>query len=182
MKSLLFPLFCILASFFVLLTDPTFTYILLDNKEAVQPTQQLIQTFAGINTIPENFNTEEKSHLEDVTLLIRIAFFLLAVISIILFRNKQWMKITSKGTIILLIILALATIIPFDSLFTTFHQILFPQGNWTFPVDSTIISFYPKEFFQNYSIAIAIHAIVIALTLTYLQIVSRKGLKEFYTK
>jgi len=167
---LLFPFFCLFLSLFVLITDPAFTYLLLE-KEAVQPTKQLFKYFAGRAEIPEIFDDTEKAHFGDVKKIIWGSFALLIILTLIC--CKEWEKIAKKGTLLLLALILLAVMMPFDTLFTIFHQVLFPQGNWMFPADSTIITFYPMSFFITYAIAIAIHAVITAGIL--LEIVSRKG-------
>ena len=34
----------------------------------------------------------------------------------------------------------------FNGLFAAFHGALFPQGNWTFPSDTLLITMYPLDF------------------------------------
>lgn len=158
--TIIFPLFCLLLSFLILLTDSHFTYSLLEKNESIQPTKELMNYFIGKGQMPEVFNTEEKSHLQDVKELIRYAVitFLLTIIALIYcgFNPKA-------GTILLIILLAASIIMPFDTLFTKFHQIFFPQGNWTFPPESTLIQFYPASFFATYGLSIGIFALFISL-------------------
>ena len=42
-------------------------------------------------------------------------------------------------------------LIDFNSLFTVFHLLLFPQGNWQFSFDSLLIRTFPIEFFISIS-------------------------------
>src|SRR3989338_5239926 len=39
----------------------------------------------------------------------------------------------------------------FDLAFTLFHNLFFPQGNWTFPSDSLLIRTFPLGFFMGMS-------------------------------
>ncbi len=171
---IIFPIFCLLLSFYVLTTDPVFTYLLLENSESIEPTKQVFSHFDGKTELPDVFNEGEKSHLIDVRRRIHYAYYLLDFLTIILvycmIGNSQ--KVIKTGTILLLIILLMASIIPFEKIFTMFHQIAFPQGNWMFPAGSKLINFYPTAFFANYSIAIALYSIVVAGAVI---IVSRKG-------
>ncbi len=169
--TIFFPLLCLLLSFFILLSDSHFTYSLLDN-ESVQPTKELMNYFIGKGQVPEVFSTEEKSHLQDVKQLIRFVFIMLLITMLLLLYSGYNAK---QGTIILICILVAGLIIPFDALFTKFHQIFFPQGNWTFAVDSTLITFYPQNFFSTYALSTAIFAVFIALILIHFKIVSRRG-------
>ena len=171
--TILFPTFCLLFSFFVLISDPAFTY-LLQKPESIPATQQLLKHFAGQEQIPNIFNQQEKSHLEDVTLLIRLAAILLITIVIACFLLKpNWPLVIKRGTLLLILLLLAGLIVPFDTLFTTFHKIFFPQGNWMFSPESTLIQFYPATFFIAYAVAISLHAIITAAI--FLGIVSKKG-------
>ena len=170
--TIFFPLLCLLLSFFILLSDSHFTYSLLEKNESIQPTKELMNYFIGKGQMPEVFNAEEQSHLQDVKQIIRFTFIALLMTILLLLYSGYNAK---AGTIILLCILAAAVIIPFDALFTKFHQIFFPQGNWTFAVDSTLITFYPQNFFSTYALSTAIFAVFIALILIHFKIVSRRG-------
>jgi len=172
---IIFPIFCLLFSFFILITDPKFTYLLLENPEALEPTEQLFKYFAGTAEIPDIFDQEEKAHLEDVAMVIRGAFILLILVVLGLLAAKQYRQSIRQGTLLLLIILALILLVPFDSLFTGFHQIVFPQGGWTFAPESTLIRFYPMKLFATCTLAIALHAILTAGVLLGFEIVSRRG-------
>jgi integral membrane protein (TIGR01906 family) len=159
---------------FVLLSDPAFTYLLLDNQNAVQPTRQLLQYFNGKAEIPDVFSADEQAHLADVKQLLVYAYymavFLTAAAMFCMLDN--WRKVIKWGGALLALLLLLAFLIPFDTFFTTFHKIFFPQGNWMFAADSTLIIFYPAEFFMQFGIAIAINALVAAFAFI---IVSRRG-------
>lgn len=172
---ILFPIFCLLFSFFVLLTDPSFNYLLLKNPESIAPTKQLFKYFAGTAELPKIFNQEEREHLKDVAMVIRGAFVLLILVILGLLATKQYRQSIRQGTLLLLIIIALIMLIPFDSFFTAFHKIVFPQGGWIFAPDSTLIQFYPMHLFATSTVAIVIHALITAIFFCYLEIVSRRG-------
>ncbi len=172
---ILFPIFCLLFSFFVLITDPAFTYLFLENPESIEPTKQLFKYFAATAEIPEIFDQEEKAHLEDVAMVIRGTFMLMILAALGLLTGKPYRQSVRQGTILLLIIVALIILIPFDSLFTGFHKIVFPQGGWIFAPESTLIQFYPIKLFATSALAIVIHSLITAFFLNYLEIVSRRG-------
>ncbi len=127
--------------------------------------------------MPEVFASQEKAHLIDVRRLLHGAYYLLEFLTIILIfcAWDNWKPIVQKGTLLLVIILGALLLIPFDTFFTNFHKIMFPQGNWTFPEESLLMQYYPATFFAAYALAIAIYAIITALTIMYIEIVSRRG-------
>jgi uncharacterized membrane protein len=44
----------------------------------------------------------------------------------------------------------------FDALFTLFHEVFFPQGNWEFPPNSNMIRLYPYAFWQLTAVALGV--------------------------
>jgi integral membrane protein (TIGR01906 family) len=95
----------------------------------------------------------EKSHLADVKDLMKdlpILFLVLALVWLTLFnRIKEKRKILLYGGLVAVAIPLLLAIVPFDSIFTLFHQLFFPQGNWMFSPDSLLIQIYPIQFFHD---------------------------------
>lgn len=163
---IIFPIFCLLLSLCVLVTDVELTTSLLENKEAVEPTKQLIKHFFFLDDMPSQFNEKEAEHMEDVAWLIRLAFIaMLACCAILYWQRKSHKHITRFGSASLIILLTLFAVTPFQTIFTYFHKIFFPQGNWQFAADSTIIQYYPFEFFMNYTIVWWAYALLIAIFL-----------------
>lgn len=166
-----FPVLCLLISFAVLITDPGFTLHLLDNPGAVEPTKQLTAFFFTSAPVPADFNAQEAAHLNDVKTLVLAAFVALLFLGLFHIRHttlNNWKPVTYYGTILLLAFVLLGAIIPFDNLFTWFHHLFFPQGNWQFPATSTLIRYYPATFFAHYTIAIALNAFAAAITFLFL--------------
>ncbi len=170
-----FPIFCILLSFFVLTTDSRFTYSLLEQNESIQPTKELMNYFVSKGQIPEAFNEEEKSHLQDVKQLIKFGLItLLITLMALIYCSSEWKKTIRYGTIALSAILAAGFIIPFNTLFTRFHYIFFPQGNWAFPPESALITYYPANFFATYALSIAVYAIFLGLIMVHFTYINKK--------
>lgn len=160
--ALAFPVFCLLLSLFVLLTDPGFTYQ-LTGEEGTAPTRQLLGYFAGTHELPGVFNEQEQQHLQDVKRALHGAFALLLISFLVLVLDRTyWQANAIHGTTLLIALVFIGTLAPFDALFTLFHHFAFPHGNWQFPADSTLITLYPQSFFVSYTLAIALHAILIA--------------------
>ena len=162
MKSVLFLLVCLFLSFFSLVTDSAFTFILLD-ESAIPTTQQYLQYVLFSDSMPIVFTEDESSHMRDVAWIIRSSLVILVLLVLTLWKKGLDLKSVKRGTLLLIGFLIFCAIVPFDSLFTYFHYIFFPQGNWQFAADSTLITFYPASFFLNYAIAIALNSIAIAL-------------------
>ena len=85
-------------------------------------------------------------------------YLLLLIITLILTcykKNKhQTMKLLKYGGITSISFAAfifLSVVFSFNTSFSTFHQIFFPQGNWVFPSNSLLIRTFPIEFFISIS-------------------------------
>jgi integral membrane protein (TIGR01906 family) len=149
--------------------------------DAKNVTDNVIRYFRNIEDL-KYFTADEKSHMQDVKHLIRLMQFIYygaAAVSIILFfycykkfKNDrfEFIKILAKSLLyssiaacILLVLIFLMSVFAFNSLFTTFHLIFFPQGNWMFSPDSLLITLFPESFFFDISIRIFIYAIFQAL-------------------
>lgn len=131
--------------------------------------------YANAETI-EGATTDEVSHMHDVRRLYEI----LAGVALIaaafgigaLRADREAWSLTSIKRIALSIIgtvgaITLIGLLGFSALFRAFHLFFFPQGNWTFPADSFLITLYPQVFFALMAAWIGIGILVVA-TLAYL--------------
>ena len=114
------------------------------------------------------FSEEGKVHFEDVAVLFRIDFIVLAVTSVILLvtalRKIRFMPVNGFsyrywGSWLLLALfscLGFFCALDFDQAFITFHHIFFPgKTNWIFdPYYDEIINILPEVFFRNCAILI----------------------------
>ena len=95
----------------------------------------------------------EKSHLADVKDIMSdlpIVFIVLLLLFFsLLQRTKEKRKVLLYGGLAAAAIPVIFAIIPFDSVFTAFHQLFFPQGNWMFSPDSLLIQIYSIQFFYD---------------------------------
>ena len=108
------------------------------------------------------FEGDEKSHLYDVKRLYGLfnAIYTISIImlifSIIIYsyidheqffqkfmRNMFYSSITCLILLLILFVLSLN----FNSAFTQFHNLFFPQGNYLFPAGALIITIFSKQFF-----------------------------------
>lgn len=105
---------------------------------------------------------DEISHLYDVKDVMRkvnIAFYfsLLVVTLSTTYFQKDKLNATRMlffggiSSLVVILILLINILFMFDFSFNLFHQIFFPQGNWTFPAESFLIQTFPIEFFISIS-------------------------------
>lgn len=129
------------------------------NLETIQNVYEFLKWKNQLNNM---FTDNEKSHMQDVKEIFYIVFiveilafmFFLFLLMFYVF-NKQsfyivsWLLYGSWLTLITIILLYLLLIIDFEFLFRIFHEVFFPQGNWTFDWSSTLIKLFPWYFFQT---------------------------------
>ncbi len=112
-----------------------------------------------------NYTTAERSHMQDVQKVFRKGNILFWIIGLTIILTLYYLKkdkhlireILSKSgiiTISTITLILLAVILNFESIFTLFHNIFFPQGNWQFPLDSFLIQTFPLQFFTKMSLYI----------------------------
>ncbi len=106
------------------------------------------------------YDADERSHLGDARLLFGI-FFVAGGVALIGLayalvrrpaqRTATWTVIRRAGltTAVVVVLLGLISLIAFDSLFTLFHRLFFPGGNWAFdPATQHLVQLYPVRFWQ----------------------------------
>lgn len=72
----------------------------------------------------------------------------------------------SWATLGILTALALVAALGWESFFTNFHHLFFPQGNWQFRMSDTLIRLYPPQFWVDAGVTVAAFTLVItAITL-----------------
>jgi len=163
LATILFPVVMLLLFANALLFD-TQTYHALLQPGAYTTTVHVLDYFHGKVPVPTLFNTAERSHLADVKRVINTLEWLAPFLFLIWLAVLPFTELNTvlvRGFQILLLIVFLLVLIPFDTVFTHFHQVFFPQGNWMFPADSMLILLYPASFFQ------AFFTQILALTLVF---------------
>jgi integral membrane protein (TIGR01906 family) len=127
------------------------------------------------------FNPDEISHMVDVkrvmdstwraqvasaaVLIVGLLFLLLRPAT----RVIAWNALFGGGLLTagLLLALGLFVVFGFDTFFTQFHEVFFPQGNWTFDYSDSLIRLLPERFFFDAftlgAVATLVSAVVLAV-------------------
>tara|TARA_A100001037_G_scaffold143269_1_gene129753 strand:+ start:6506 stop:7207 length:702 start_codon:yes stop_codon:yes gene_type:complete len=139
------------------------------------------------------FTANEVTHMADVKNLFLFFFTLqnYAVIAILITAVLLYISIKSKSSVVfakwltqgglitfcVILLIGFISIVAFDPLFTLFHYIGFPQGNWAFnPRTSVLVQIFPLGFWRDITLVIAGLSISEALILIGIgQIVQRIG-------
>ncbi|MBT3298296.1 DUF1461 domain-containing protein [archaeon] len=116
--------------------------------------QNVLQSYL----LEQDITSQELSHLDDVNKVIQwknyLFYALLLLLTLILtFYKKEKDKINiliKYGTIsglVFSLFLLIVSLFNFMKIFEVFHLILFPQGNWQFPLESFLITTFSESFF-----------------------------------
>ncbi|HEY5501533.1 MAG TPA: DUF1461 domain-containing protein [Candidatus Humimicrobiaceae bacterium] len=146
------------------------------------------------NNLPY-FTQSEISHLEDVRILfnkIFLAYYIclgLTIVSIASLIEKNKKKFLKSISILLIIPSAILIFLllllylfgqNFLPLFDKFHTIFFPQGNFAFPADSTLITLLPLGFFTDFFEKLVMSASIISFVLIVTGISISITLKKYF--
>lgn len=121
------------------------------------------------------YDADERGHLGDARLLLGI-FLVAGGISILAIamvmsrgpgrRSAAWSVVSRAGltTAIVVVALGVISLVAFDSLFTLFHQLFFPAGNWSFdPTTQHLVQLYPFRFWQFAAAALGTLVLLLGL-------------------
>ncbi len=159
-------LFALLLPFVVLLASYKTVLFFAETTPAQQDVLQYLQKDIPLSG---NYTSAEQEHLNDVKGVMNgadtVFFLLLAVWGFLFWKEKNKTKMVLYGGYATLgiIVLVLMVLANFDVLFTLFHQIFFPQGNWQFPADSLLIQTFPFSFFYATALKIFILATLLGI-------------------
>lgn len=88
------------------------------------------------------------------------------------------LKIAGIGGITISSLVGIFSFFFFDLAFELFHQVLFPQGNYSFPMSTYLIQLLPGEFFFQIGILVFVLAIAINVLYLFLSLLLRKKRKR----
>jgi integral membrane protein (TIGR01906 family) len=131
------------------------------------------------------YDEDERSHLRDArtllwTLLIAGGLSLLLIGAIHARSGPQgrsdvWRTISRAGmtTALVVVVLGAVSLLAFGTVFTVFHEVFFPGGNFTFdPATQRLVQLYPFRFWQ---IAAAAFAVLVLLLAAAAWLLGRRG-------
>lgn len=143
-------IFCICLPLLLLLTSYK---LVIFFTEYTSTQQQTLDFLTKDNNLTLNLTKAEYSHLEDVQEVMvnmDFLFYFLLFICVLIFtyyQKNDYLLVGGIVTITFLIFFSLISLLNFNLVFTIFHQLFFPQGNWIFAVDSFLIRTFPITFF-----------------------------------
>lgn len=144
------------------------------------PREYLARVTTGAdNTLA--FTEAEVNHMHDVKWVLLIATVAVAALFLLTLFSSISLRERAPGTIRrslfsgawitlgLIAVLGVVGVFGWEWLFTTFHQVFFPQGNWEFSVRSSLIRLYPPQFWIDAAIAVAV---LVAAQITLLLVIT----------
>lgn len=126
------------------------------------------------------FLASEVEHMTDVKRVMLIALTAGALLFIAALCASRSLRTRAPGairkslftgswlTLGILVALLVIGLLGWEPLFTAFHQLFFPQGNWQFRMSDTLIRLYPPQFWVDAALAIAILTLLFSLVLMML--------------
>ncbi len=143
-----------------------------------QEQQEWFSFFDG-NEIPTGYTDDEISHMIDVKYVMRsidVAFGMLIILLLgiggFVWNSKQMiaqlLRIGGLATLFSLCVFGLFAYFSYDFVFTLFHDVFFPQGNWLFPTDSRLIQTFPLSFFVNMTTKIISLSLLLSIIIMYI--------------
>jgi integral membrane protein (TIGR01906 family) len=86
-------------------------------------------------------------------------------------RRSLWRCISRAGVSVSIAVLVIGAVavVAFAQLFTLFHQVFFPGGNWSFdPATQRLVQLYPFAFWQIAALALGVLLLVLGLATWWL--------------
>ena len=133
----------------------------VENPPSASPAQVAFTALAGVGDAYA-LDRDAVSHLEDCNRLVRTAVPMLwgvaaaaaALLGALLATGHA--RLAGRALVVApvaltcaLTALGLWAAIDFNGFFAAFHGVFFPQGNWTFSIDSLLICMYPLGFWMG---------------------------------
>ena len=149
--------------------------------DVVTDRSDVTQLAAAFTTASEMYcySPDTVSHLDDCHNIAAVAYPLVITVAAIGLIGLVFAGVTGRKRLVGNVLLAAGVVvlvafiglgvwaaIDFTGFFATFHQLLFSQGNWTFPYDSLLICALPTAFWMGMGVAwLAVSALVSILSI-----------------
>lgn len=135
-----------------------------DAEDSVNKNAKILEFIKG-KELELNMTESEESHMKDVRELHNIFFWFIIILGLVSlglviyyfefsFLFYLWIPLG-----LYLLILLFGLLFP-ETLFTLFHKIFFPQGNYMFSTDSFLITLYPASYFYHFFYAVSVRFII----------------------
>lgn len=128
------------------------------------------------------FLESEVQHMTDVKIVMLFAMAFALLVLLLALLSSRTLRYRAPGTLRksiftgswltlgLTLILGVVAALGWETFFTNFHHLFFPQGNWEFRMDDTLIRLYPPQFWVDAGItvlALIMLVSVVAISFTW---------------
>jgi integral membrane protein (TIGR01906 family) len=136
------------------------------------------------NDLPQipGMKDNELQHLRDVRTVWRWGIVGLVGLSVCLglliwraYKERSLRPGLEYGSLIAVALMIALQFVPFDDVWTWFHQLTFPQGNWMFEYNDKIVQLYTAEFFEAVLLRVALLALFFAICVYGLAMIMKRG-------
>lgn len=147
-------------------------------------------TFAVTPGGPPFYGPAEAGHMQNVRVVVYgfFAIVLAGAIAVALSTRRmsgpdalRALRLGAAGLVLIFSAVGIGLVVAFDTLFTLFHEIVFPAGGWQFdPTTQRIVQLYPTAFWEFAAgalalLSVAIGLLVIAVTTLLLRRIETQG-------
>ena len=156
--------------------------VLREVPQGLSITYGLLDYFKGDGALPSAFSGSEAQHMQDVKGLVvggmylwyGLVVLLLILLSMCLDDFRLLGTSLFVVSCVLLAVVVVGWLLPFDMLFEKFHGFLFAPGSWQFPVDSFIITLYPRGVFVDAALFIGLQLVFWGVLCAAMGVFSRR--------
>lgn len=156
----------------------------LDYIQRPEPAEEVIHLIADLR-LPEDpsqplYNDREIGHMLDVknlfdaikrilrVLLVLVPAGLIALFFLDRFQLYDTIYKGGWATIILLASIAIFILVGWSLFFTTFHELLFPPGTWTFFYTDSLIRLFPEKFWFDVGVIISMSSLLLGVIVMFI--------------
>ena len=129
---------------------------------------------AGLDGSASLLDADERSHMTDVSRLVRLLTAIVVGALIALAVSSAWLRHEPRrrGRIMLVaagsigaaaLVLAIVFAVAFETAFLAFHEIFFPPGTYLFETGSDLITLFPEGFWFDAALAAGAAIILVAV-------------------
>ncbi len=132
---------------------------------------------AGLGGATPLLDADERSHMTDVSRLVRLLAAIVIGALMVLVVSGAWLRHEPRrrGRIMLVaagsvgaaaLILAIVFAVAFEPAFLAFHEIFFPPGTYLFETGSDLITLFPQGFWFDAALAAGAAIILVAVAVS----------------
>ena len=144
------------------------------NQSLVNDTQAFV---TGDAPLPDVYDGRAAAHLEDVEDLVAVAEIIAFAAGLLVILGLLYNDVFFLGAAWLagiVVVVAGGSAVSFPTVFSAFHQLLFPAGSYVFRTDSLLIRTFPAAFFLDGVKQVALGSAAVLASYVALGVIQRR--------